>query len=75
MVTRLLAPVASVALSLDTVILPLIVVALPAGIGKFPVVARVVPLAGEGMEVVDSPVGSSVVDSGSEVEREEDSSD
>jgi len=75
MLAKLLTLVASDALSLDTVILPLIVVALPAGIGKFPVVARVVPLAGEGIEVVDSPTVSSVVDSGSDVVREEDSSD
>lgn len=71
------ASVASEGLNLDTVILPLMVVALPAGIGKFPVEARVVPLAGEGIVVSESVAvddSESVAVSESE-EEEEDSSD
>lgn len=37
-----------VAVNAEMVIDPLIVVALAAGIGRFPLVARVVPLAGDG---------------------------
>lgn len=71
------AAVASEGSSRDTVILPLIVVALPAGIGRLPVDARVVPLAGEGIVVIEvtSPalsveVSTTVID-----EESEDSSD
>lgn len=47
------AAVASEGLRRETVMLPLMVVALPAGIGRLPVEARVVPLAGEGIVVVE----------------------
>ena len=72
------AAVASDGLSLDTVMLPLIVVALSAGIGRLPVEASVVPLAGDGIVVVEEPsttVSIELVTVAESVERDAESSD